>query len=220
MSDNGVHVLILPSSGIESTDYKKIKPSNDGPPKRYGHSSASIEDRIYVVGGYGEDGELLNEKGRVWVFNTALNKWSHFDPSEEGEKPEPRAYGAAVASVHPRPVALKTEVDILPQDPPDPETTILEIPSTDSYGTLVIQGGTGSDGKHINDLWSFDISSRTWAPLPSPPPPASTKPSLAMVSNRLYTFSVGQTSYLDLTHGFHDDRGGRGRTKIVMKFAC
>ena len=175
-----------------------------------GHSSAVIEERVYVVGGFGQDGEVLNENGRVWVFSTLSNKWSHFDPSKNSEKPEPRAYGAAVASIHPRPVAPKTDMDILRQDPPDPEVTMPEIPDADTYGTLIIQGGTGKDDKHINDLWSFDISSRSWKQLASPPPPASTKPSLAMVDNRLYTFSVGQTSYLDLTQGSYDDRWGRG----------
>ena len=36
VSDNGVHIVILPSSGIESTDYMKIEASNDSPSRRYG----------------------------------------------------------------------------------------------------------------------------------------------------------------------------------------
>ena len=207
VGDNGMHIVILPSSGIASSDYKKIEASNEAPPKRYGHSAAVIENRIYVVGGHGEDGELLDEKGRVWVFDTTSNKWSHFDPPEGAEKPEPRAYCAAVASEHPRPITKRTDEGLLPQDLPDPETMIPEIPDTDTYGTLFLQGGMAKNEKYINDLWSFDISTRSWAELPSPPPPTSTKPSLAMVANRLYTFSVGQTSYLDLAQGSHGDHG-------------
>ena len=207
VADNGMHIVILPSSGIESSDYKKIEGSDGAPPKRHGHSAAVIEDRMYVVGGYGEDGELLDEKGRVWVFDTTSNKWSHFDPPEGSDRPEPRACGAAVASEHPRAVTKRTDEELLPQDLPDPETMIPEIPNTDTYGTFILQGGTGKDDKYINDLWSFDISTRSWAELPSPPPPTSTKPSLAMVANRLYTFSVGQTSYLDLTAGSHGEHG-------------
>lgn len=212
LAGNGMHIVILPSSGMESTDYKKVEGSNDAPPKRFGHVAAVIETRIYIFGGFsGEDGQLLDENGRVWVFDTRSNKWSHFDPSGQGERPEPRACSAAVGSEHPKPVQPKTDQDILPQDPPDPETTMPEIPDADTYGTLIIQGGTGKDGKNINDLWSFDISTRTWAELPSPPPPASSSPSMAMVANRLYSYSLGRTSYLDLTQGFHDDRGKSDR---------
>lgn len=84
-----------------------------------------------------------------------------------------------------------------------------EIPDAGTYGTLIIQGGTGNKDKLINDLWSFDISTQSWSALPSPPSPTSSNPSLVMVANRLYTFAVGQTSYLDLTQGFHDDKGGK-----------
>ena len=217
VSDNGMHIVILPTSDFENTDYKKIDGTSDAPTKRYGHTAATIEERIYIFGGFGEDGQLLNENGRVWVFDTLSSKWSHFDPPGDGEKPEPRAYSAAIASEHPRPVQPKTDQDILPQDPPDPETTMPVIADPDTYGTFILQGGTGKDDKYINDLWSFDISTRTWTEMPSPPPPASTHPSLALVANRLYTFTLGQTSYLDLTQGFHDDRGGRGELGLGPK---
>ena len=121
VSDNGMHIVILPSSGIESTDYKKIESSGDAPPKRYGHSAAVIDDMIYITGGYGENDELLNENGRVWVFDTVSNKFSHLDPADQVEKPGPRAYGAAVTSEHPRPVVKRADQgeNILAQDMPD-----------------------------------------------------------------------------------------------------
>lgn len=121
VSDNGMHIVILPSSGMESTDYKKIEASSDAPPKRYGHVAAVIEDRIHIFGGFAENGELLEENGRVWVFDTLSSKWSHYDPSGDGERPEPRAYSGVVASEHPRPVQPKPDQDVLPQDPGDPE---------------------------------------------------------------------------------------------------
>lgn len=214
LADNGMHIIILPSSGVESADYKKIESSTDAPSKRSGHAAAVLEDRIYVLGGCGEDGEVFDEQGRVWVFDTTSNKWSHFDP-KNGDKPEPRTSCAAVASEHPRPMDTRNDEGILPQDPPDPESTIPEIPDVDSYGTVLIQGGTGKGGKSINDMWTFDISTRTWRELPDPPPPTSACPSLSLVENRLYTFSSGVTSHLDLTKSSFDDFSGKGELGLA-----
>lgn len=215
VAENAMHIVILPSSDFESTDYKKIEGTSDGPPQRYGHAAATIDDRIYVFGGFGADGQLLDENGRVWVFDTQSSKWSHLDPPGQSETPEPRAYHAAVASEHPRPVQPKIDQDILPQDPPDPETTMPEIADPNTYGTLIIQGGTVKGETHKNDLWSFDVSTRTWTELPSPPPPTSSNPSLTMVANRLCTFALGQTSYLDLTGGYVNDRSGTGELGLA-----
>lgn len=215
LSDNSMHVVILPSSGMESTDYKKIEASNDAPPKRYAHSAAVIEDRIYIFGGYAENGELMEENGRVWVFDTLSSKWSHHDPPGHSARPDARADCSAVATEHPRPVEKNPEEGMLPQDPPDPETIMPEIPDAGSYGTFIVQGGKGKDDKLLNDLWSFDISTKTWTELPSPPPPISFNPSLALIGSRIYSFSLGQTSYLNLTAGFHDDRGGKGELGIA-----
>lgn len=219
LADNGMHIVILPSSGVESTDYQKIEPSEEAPPRRYGHCAAVIEDRIYVFGGCGEDGEPLEENGRLWVYSCETNQWSHFDPPTEGKRPEARSCCASVASEHPRPVRKKTQqeqqVDVLPQDPPDPEITLPEIEDADTYGTVIVQGGQGKNGTPLNDLWTFDISTRTWTELPEPPPPTTSSPSLAIVDNRLYTFSAGQTSYLDLDKSASDDRWGVGELGIA-----
>ncbi|KAI7545064.1 hypothetical protein KC316_g14923, partial [Hortaea werneckii] len=74
LADNDMHVIILPASGVESTDYRRIEATEGSPPRRWGHSAAVVDDRIYVFGGSGQDdGEPIDEQGRVWVFNTATN---------------------------------------------------------------------------------------------------------------------------------------------------
>ena len=215
LADNGIHIVILPSSGVESTDYKKIEGSNEAPPRRYGHSASVIEDRIYVFGGCGQDGDVRDEGGRVWVFDTVSNTWTHFDPPAEGGKPDPRTSCASVASEHPRLMRTRPDEGTLPQDPPDPESVMPDIPNTDSYGTLILQGGQAKGGTNLNDIWTFDISTRSWRELPDPPPPTASSPSLSLVGNRLYTFSSGVTSYLNLSQSSFDDRSGKGELGLA-----
>lgn len=215
LADNDVHVVILPTTDFETTDYQRIEAQDGAPPRRYGHSASVIEERIYVFGGCGEDGEPLDEGGRVWVFDTVSKKWSHFDPPKDGEKPEPRSSCASVASEHPRPLRKRPDEGTLPQDPPDPESVMPEIPAPDTYGTVIIQGGQGKGGSQLNDVWTFDISTRSWRQLPDTPPPTTSSPSLAMVGSRLYTFSAGQTSYLDLTQSSFDDMWGKGELGLA-----
>ena len=215
LADNDVHVVILPTSAMESTDCKRIPATGSSPPQRYGHVAAVIEDRIFIFGGCGEDGEPLDEGGRVWIFDTVSSTWTHHDPPPEGEKPCPRSRCAAVASEHPRPASKRTDEGSLPQQPPDPAAIVPEPPAADTFGTLIVQGGQGAGGKVLNDLWAFDVSTRTWAALPEPPGPVSPALSLSLVGNRLYTFAVGTTHYLDLTHSFFDDRAGSGELGLA-----
>ena len=217
LADNDVHVVFVPTSAMESADYKCVSVAGDSPPKRFGHAAAVIDDRIYVFGGCGEDGEPLDEGGRVWVFDTLSNSWSHYNPPPDSQKPSPRSSCAAVANKHPRPVAKRTDEGSLPQQPPDPAKIVPEPPAADTYGTLVVQGGQGKAGASdvLNDLWAFDISTRTWTELPEPPTPAAPSPGLAVVGKRLYSFSAGSTHYLDLTQSSFDDRGGVGELGLA-----
>lgn len=212
---NDIHVVILPASGIETADYKKIESADEFPPKRFGHSASVIDESIYIFGGVGENDEPLQEDGRVWVYDTRSGRWSHIDPPEDTPKPDPRSSHASVASEHPRPATPRPSEDILPQQPPDPESTLPKIPEANSHGTLIIQGGRAKSGNNLVDMWSFDISSRTWAELPDPPGPSTSNPSLALVDQRLYTFSAGQTGWLDITKGSYDDFSGRGELGLT-----
>ena len=133
------------------------------------------------------------------------------DPPAGGKRPEARSSCSSVASEHPRHEMKKEDQDVLPQQPPEPGTFLPEPPAADSYGTLIVQGGLGQGSSHLKDVWAFDISSRTWVEFPDAPPPTTASPSLALVDDRLYTFSAGQTSFMDLTQSSLD---GRGRSDL------
>ncbi|THW33606.1 galactose oxidase [Aureobasidium pullulans] len=176
LADNAMHIIILPSSGIESTDYRRLGPTASSPPARYGHSSAIIDDQIYVFGGFDANGPL-EEKGRVWVFDTDTNSWSSIDAAV-GDVPKARAWAAATASAQPQPEHRRTDENVAPQLPPDPAKMVPEPLKPSTYGTFVVYGG-----------------------LPSPPAPSdsTSTPSITFHSNRLYAVSGSETHYLDLS---------------------
>lgn len=64
MADNDMHVVILPSSGVESSDYLRVEATGEAPPKRYGHRAAVVDEQIFVFGGKGEGEDPLDEAGR------------------------------------------------------------------------------------------------------------------------------------------------------------
>ncbi|KAH0362807.1 galactose oxidase, partial [Aureobasidium melanogenum] len=200
LADNAMHMIILPSSGIESTDYQRLEPTSASPPARYGHSTAVIDDQIYIFGGSDANG-LLNEKGRVWVFNTDTNSWSSLDAAV-GDVPKPRDFAAATASAQPQPEHQRADEDVAPQLPPDPAKMVPEPLTPSTYGTFVVFGGIVEDeDRATSELWTFDIASRTWSQLPTPPAThiADTSPSITFHYNRLYLVSRSSTHYLDLS---------------------
>lgn len=200
LAENDVQVVILPSSGVETSDYKRIAPSDKTPPPRYGHCACTIGDSIFVFGGSEkDDGEPIDEQGRVWMLDTTTERWTDLEPAAVSKRPEPRINAASEASEHPQPVQRRTDEGFAPQMEIDPAKIVPEPPKVGSYGTLITQGGRGSGGQILNDMWSFDLSTRTWTELPEPPPPITEAPSMAMIEKRIYAFSRGQVSYIDLT---------------------
>lgn len=129
--DNDVQVVTLPSSGAPADCYSiKAKPepeankgkepesfSLDVPSPRLGHATAVIGNRIFLFGGRaGPDAAPLDERGRVWVFDTKTHLWTYLDPAlaadpsvssvnEDGTQrpthPAPRSHHAAVATEKP-----------------------------------------------------------------------------------------------------------------------
>ena len=97
---NDVHILTLPQTDTDDVDYQKIAGGRNAPKSRIGHSSAVIDDRIYVYGGL-EGSKPIDEAGRVWVFDTTTNQWSHLDPAKGSSYPTGRVYHSSVASTHP-----------------------------------------------------------------------------------------------------------------------
>lgn len=212
--DNVVHVYTLPSSGVLEADYQSIpakaSDGSDVPAPRVGHTAAVVEDRIYVFGGRGgKEMTPLEEKGRVWVFDTKMRHWSYLDPVKGSPYPEARSYHASVGNEHPLP--RKNDHTENPVGSPDEE----------AHGTIFIHAGCPASGR-VSDVWAFDIASRIWSPYPDAPGPARGGTCLTFAKNRLYRYGGfdgkselgGQIDYLDLLVATFDDQSGKGELAL------
>ncbi|PSK42270.1 hypothetical protein B9Z65_4184 [Elsinoe australis] len=219
LTDNDIHVVILPISATEGSDYKRIPSGPDSPPARHGHSAAVIDDQIYIYGGTSFSNEPLDEDGTVWAFSTGTATWTKLSPSSTSPPPPNRLKHASVATSHPQKPQKRADEGLVPQFESDPSKHVPEPDAPFSYGTLITHGGVlaGSTGSEpLNDVWSFDISSRTWSPLPSPSSPvrAAPSPSLTMEGSRLYIYAAGGVQFMDLSTSTYSDKGGDGELGV------
>lgn len=103
LAGNEVHIIrIPPPVGVKKIveqewDYKCIpaiaKMGEGGPEPRKGHSAVAFGKEMYVFGGKGD--ALLEEKGKVWVFDTTSLKWSVVG-TKSHEYPACHSHGAAI----------------------------------------------------------------------------------------------------------------------------
>lgn len=66
-----------------------------------------------------------------------------------------------------------------------PESRSYHCTTSDSSHTLYLHGGCPEKGR-LSDLWSFDITHRTWKQLPSAPDPPCGGASIAYVDGKIY----------------------------------
>ena len=223
-----MHVIILPSTDLTDADYQSIPArtstlNGQVPPPRVGHTAVTIDNYIYIFGGRGgPDMKALEENGRVWIFDTTNNTWSHLDPNPYFPIPPARSYHASVASEHPLPTMSPNIAHVLVDKLPNTTEDLPDPPDPYTYGTIFIHAGCTSDGGRTSDVWVFDISSRSWSPFPSAPDPPCGGTSLAIVHNRLYRFGGfdgkqevgGQIDFLDLSIDTFNDKGGQGEMAL------
>lgn len=202
--DGEVEYKVVPALGegqeVEQEDEKlQIQGGGEIPAARADHAAFAIGEVIYVFGGTDRDMHVLEEKGRVWVFNTSSLHWSFLDSESGTSYPSARYQHGAAASEHPLP----------PDNPYSPASTYKEsithtlakvpaligktITETKPHGTLIICSGLASldSTSALTDIWTFDVASRTWTSLPSFPSTAdiSASPSVALTHNRLYAIA-------------------------------
>lgn len=225
---NEMHVVTLPSAELQDADHVAVPAKGpEVPCPRVGHTASAIGQRIYVFGGRGGASmAALEEHGRVWVFDTTTLTWGFLDPNPLSPFPAARSYHAAASSPRPLPAPQPTN-PAAALDPPDTTTSAPSAaPSPhppDSHGTLFVHGGCLSSGGRASDLWSFDVSSRSWSALPSAPGPARGGTCLALLKDRLYRFGGfdgarelgGAVDHLDLSGGTFADKGGRGEMSLA-----
>ncbi|KAI9799602.1 MAG: hypothetical protein M1833_003917 [Piccolia ochrophora] len=226
--DNSMIICTLPPSSSLSADIRTVparsstsKPE-DMPAPRAGHTAAVIGKNIYIFGGRApHTHEPLDEKGRVWVFDTRFLQWTPLDPCPDTPIPPARSHHACTANEHPVPTATDhTTSPVLP----DGHTAALD---ATHHGTLFIHAGrTGApDAPYLNDLWTFDVAARTWSLFPTPPSPARSSPALVYAQHRLYRFggfdgTASLGAQLDVLHvvvSTFDDKGGKGELAITPR---
>ncbi|KAJ7322853.1 hypothetical protein DFH08DRAFT_969494 [Mycena albidolilacea] len=105
--DDAIHAVTLPSTASPA-DYYVIEAKGETgvPSPRVGHATAAIGHRIFMFGGRGgPEMEAMDERGRVWVFDTRTQLWSYLDPNTpagasevQSTLPPPRSYHSAVAT--------------------------------------------------------------------------------------------------------------------------
>ncbi|KZM26982.1 uncharacterized protein EKO05_0004727 [Ascochyta rabiei] len=219
LADNDMHIIILPSSGVLDADYtsKPAQAANgldDVPGPRKGHTAVVIGDSIYVFGGRGEvDSE---ENGRVWAYHTVSSTWSYLDPAPGTSAPSQRVGHTSASSDFPAAKSI-TYQERAPQQPVDPSKNVPEPPVDDTWGTIFIVGGRNvSSGQLANDALAFDLRTRSWSNIPSPPGQPREGASLSLAGSRLYrfggkgveTFASGALEYLDVAPVFNHAEGG------------
>ncbi|KAF3051053.1 hypothetical protein E8E11_010175 [Didymella keratinophila] len=219
LADNDMHIVILPSSGVLDADYtsKPAQAANgldDVPRPRKGHTAVVIGDTIYIYGGEGDG--ITNEKGRIWAYHTVSNAWSFLDPAPGTNAPSHRVGHTSASSDLPA-AKVVTYQEKAPQQPADPAKAVPEPPVDDTWGTIFIVGGRdSSSGELATDAIAFDLKTRTWSNIPSPPGQPREGASLALAGSRLYrfggkgveTFASGALEYLDVAPVFAHAEGG------------
>ncbi|KAF2000011.1 galactose oxidase [Amniculicola lignicola CBS 123094] len=216
--DNAMNIVILPSSGVLTSDYTSIpaRPTLSGgkvPPSRKGHIAVVIGDDIYIFGGESKE----SDNGRLWVYNTVTNTWTYLDASPGTAFPSNRTGHTAASSELPGPKDEVMYQEKAPQRPADPAKAVPEPADENSWGTMFVVGGRSTEtGDLTNDAWAFDVLNRTWSALPTPPGQPREGASLALVNQRLYrvggkgaeTLASGGMEYLDLSLYFQHGEDG------------
>lgn len=233
--DNAMHVIILPTGDltVAEADYTVIEArpviaGGEVPPARVGHTASVLGNRILIHGGRGgPEMKALEEKGRVWIFDTDTNAWSYLDSNPESCLPPPadRSYHASVASEQPLPSAVPNIANVLLDEQPKTTDELSGPPDPNTFGTFFLHAGCLSGGGRANDLWAFDIASRSWAEMPSAPGKPRGGTSLAMTHTgreRIYRYGGfdgetelgGQVDWLDLNSGTFNDKSGMGQMAL------
>ncbi|KAK4138094.1 hypothetical protein BT67DRAFT_416154 [Trichocladium antarcticum] len=162
--------------------------------------------------------------------------------------PKPDTFTPAAATPHHHPDphspeawrtwALGTENVAETGTPQRPVVGVLAARATDAdadgFGTLLVHGGVLADGTRADDVWAFDVRSRTWQRLPDAPGPGAGLSSggggrLVLSGSRLYRYGgveegdggdggddgVGRLDFLELGVAVVDDQVTRGAEAML-----
>jgi hypothetical protein len=215
------------------------------PEPRVGHATAVIGNRIFVFGGRSpRDSKPLEEAGRVWAFDIRTRTWSYYEPAPAilGGSivlfPPARSHHCAAATDRPRDFAPPPRKqsrtwkewaigDVsktgIPQDPIVGNVAEDAVDQeAEGYGTFIVHGGILAGGDRTNDVWAFDVRTRTWTEMPSAPEPARSGASICISKSRMFRFGGfdgqrelgGRLDFLHLEIEMFDDRNTRGEMSV------
>jgi len=228
-----MHIITLPSGTVTSADYQSLpaKPEYTNgavPEKRVGHTAAVIGERIFIFGGRGgREMKPLEENGRVWIFDTRTDVWTYLDPVPGTPYPSARSYHTSVAIEKPEPAKMRSVKVDNALETPKPGN-IAEGAQTDremgGHGTFFVHAGCPASGR-TNDLWGFDVRSRTWKEYPTAPGKPRGGTSLSISKQRIYRYGGfngeseegGQLDILELGLDTFNDKSGIGEMTVAAR---
>ena len=217
--DNHVHVFTIPVSENDIVDHQVVLPvsidHSDVPSGRVGHTAATIDARIYIFGGRGgKSMQPLEERGRVWVFDTKRSRWTHLDPKNGSPFPPARSYHSSTSTLHPISDGNDLTADLVGG----------VASGFDDHGTIFVHGGCLASGRTA-EVWGFDVASRIWSRYPDAPGSPRGGASLAFSQDRLYRFGGfdgerelgGSIDFLYFSVSSFDDKGGKGELAVTPR---
>jgi len=153
------------------------KETSDGvPAPRSKHAACSLNVCVAVFGGSDEKGNVIDERGRVWLFNTAKTCWEALDPPETSGE----SLSVQESSSGPNYPESRTSASLF-----------------EHKNDLILYGGFNATKESLKDTWHFSYANRSWTRLPDAPA-ATTNAALTNSTVFLLTSSA-ETSGL---HGY------------------
>jgi len=168
----------------------------------------------------------LEEQGRVWIYSTRTDTWSYLDPMPGTPFPAARSYHSSVAVEQPAAPSKTMKVDQALEEPKPGK--IAEAAQTDEerggHGTFFIHAGCPASGR-TNDLWGFDVRSRTWKEYPTAPGKPRGGTSIVVSKQRIFRYGGfngqdeegGYLDILELGLDTFNDKSGSSESTVVAK---
>ncbi|KAI2466294.1 hypothetical protein F4781DRAFT_357548 [Annulohypoxylon bovei var. microspora] len=99
LASNDIHSIALPTASSSTPEYQilpAIAAEQDGlvPWSRTNHSACAVNNHIAIYGGCDETGSVLDEKAKIWLYDTENLLWKTLESETHPERvPPPRSNG-------------------------------------------------------------------------------------------------------------------------------
>ncbi|CAM6107897.1 unnamed protein product [Calypogeia fissa] len=210
-------------SGLRGS-WREVTQSNGAPTARSSHDVAVVGHKAYVFGGEIEPRVPIDNF--MHVFDLEKRTWSIAETKGEAPLPRVGATMAAIGKVVYVFAGRDKEHEELNEffsfstesgewkllssgDKSPPHRSYHALVADEHRKKLYTFGGCGKEGR-LNDLWEFDVHSKKWSGLPSPPPKSSLVPrggpGLAVVDGTVFVLFGFNGNELTDIHRFDFDK--------------